>query len=97
MVARSLLKSSRPQNQDENEDKRVILLSATLLESLSEKRLEYENQPIQFTSEFEQNSQFAFINVQLSPFSRSISNLINNAAQAFQGNPGAVTLKLYTD
>ena len=99
-IINNLRKRSRTQTEgdlDEYEDKKVILLSAALIEVLSEKRLEYENEGVEFISEFAAGSEFVFINIQLSAFSRSLSNLLNNAKQAFDGKPGKVILKLNID
>lgn len=92
--------TSRGKHSEENnpdEMKQVILLSALVLQSIGEKSIEYTNKPIQFNQEFEKNAQFAFVKVQVSQLSRALSNLINNAIDAFDDKPGVVTLKLNID
>ncbi|MBY0377517.1 MAG: ATP-binding protein, partial [Gammaproteobacteria bacterium] len=46
---------------------------------------------------FDKDTQFAFIKMQLSAFKRMISNLNNNAADAFDNNPVQVALQLGSD
>jgi PAS domain S-box-containing protein len=86
--------SKKTETCDQTEEPQPVLLSATLLELVSEKKFEYENRAIQFESFFNEASQFVFIQVQLSSLKRMMSNLINNAVDAFDGREGIVTLKL---
>lgn len=67
-----------------------LLVSADLLEIITEKRYEYSQLPVGFISNFDNDSYFAFINVESQAFARSISNLINNAVDAFEGKGGEV-------
>jgi len=67
-----------------------LLVSADLLEIITEKRYEYSQLPVGFISNFDDDSYFAFINVESQAFARSLSNLINNAVDAFEGNGGQV-------
>jgi FixJ family two-component response regulator/anti-sigma regulatory factor (Ser/Thr protein kinase) len=52
---------------------------------------------IKFNSCFEPNSSFVFIKVDPSNFNRMISNLINNAVDAFEGKEGEIDLNLSLD
>lgn len=99
-ITNNLLNRYRPKKEGkakQDDSKQPVLLSATLMELLSEKKYQYQDMPIEFIAEFSQESQFAFINVQLSALKRAISNLINNAAHAFDSHPGTVYLKLDAD
>ncbi len=71
-----------------------ILLSASLLQILSQKKYQYKNTAVKFDYEFGDDSNFAFINIISSAFNRMISNLINNSVDAFKGGSGHVVLKL---
>ncbi len=77
---------------DAFEEKQPVLVSDILLDILTEKRFEYEGLPIKFDHNFK--DYFAFINAEPNAFKRSISNLINNAVDAFDGKEGVVTFKL---
>lgn len=109
IVFRNLLKKSRKivntlkkrgKNKDENNPDEVqqnILFSAFLIQSLDEKSIEYKEKSIEFNHEFEKQALFTFVEIQVSQVGRALSNLINNAVDAFEDNPGVVTLKLSTD
>lgn len=71
-----------------------MVISLAILEALSEKRYQYKNLPVKFNSSFEPGSNFAFIKINPSSFNRMVSNLINNAIEAFEGKEGMVDLKL---
>lgn len=99
-IANHLL--SQYQNQDavsdkESEISQAMLTSAILLELLTEKKYQYSNLPVKFDYDFTQESYFAFIKIQKSAFKRMISNIINNAVDAYDGKPGKIDLKLRTD
>ncbi|MGL6030280.1 MAG: PAS domain-containing sensor histidine kinase [Legionella sp.] len=70
------------------------LLSATLLELLTEKKFQYQDYPIHFDYHCEPGAQFAFITIEPSQFKRMISNLINNAVEALANQAGTVSLKI---
>lgn len=96
-IANNLLYQYRLDKQDvssESEEKRPILLSATLLQLLTEKKFQYQDSLVEFDCQFNQSGQFAFISIEPSSFKRMISNLINNAVDAFLGKSGVVTLKV---
>lgn len=80
-----------------DEVKKVILLSALLMQSLGEKSLEYTHKKIQFNREFKPESEFIFVSAQVSQLSRALSNLINNAVDAVDAKSAIVTIKLDVD
>lgn len=71
-----------------------LLVSADLLEIITEKRYEYSQLSVGFISNFSTDSYFAFISVDSQAFARSISNLINNAVDAFEGKGGEVVINV---
>lgn len=96
-IANNLLhqyKLETPELSQETEAREPILLSATLLQLLTEKKFEYQDSLIVFDCQFEDSAQFAFIEIELSAFTRMISNVINNAIEAREGKDCAVILKL---
>ena len=109
IVFRNLLKKSRKivntlkkrgKNKDKNNPDEIqqnVLLSAFLIQSLDEKSIEYKEKSIEFNHEFEKQALFTFVEIQVSQVGRALSNLINNAVDAFEDNPGVVTLELNTD
>lgn len=84
-------------SQEESDHTQDILISAVLLEIFTEKKYQYQHQSVKFDYDFSQSSYFAFIKIQLNAFRRMISNLINNAVDAFEGKPGHVFLRLDAD
>jgi len=81
--------------KDTSEQKREpILLSATLLQLLTEKKFQYKERSVKFSHEFSLAGEFAFIRIELTAFKRMISNLVNNAVDAFEGREGQVVVKL---
>lgn len=74
-----------------------ILVSLALSEILSVKKYQYKNLPVKFEPYFAIDSNFVFIHGNPTNFSRMISNLINNAVEAFDGNVGTVSLMLDLD
>lgn len=81
----------------EAKELRSILVSLALEEILSLKKSQYNNSLIKFNSCFEPTSSFVFIKADPSNFNRMISNLINNAVDAFEGKEGEIDLKLNLD
>jgi len=74
-----------------------ILLSATLLHLLTEKKFQYKERRVEFKYDFSLSGEFAFIRMDLTAFKRMISNLINNAVDAFERRSGKVVVKLDAD
>ncbi len=99
-IANHLLHEYRKKGADEaivHEERQAMLVSTVLLESLTHKKYQYEGLPIQFDYNFQPNTQFAFIEIQASAFKRMLSNLMNNAVDAFDGQHGTVGLQLEAD
>lgn len=72
-----------------------IWLLAPLLESiLSEKRLQFDGQPIQLEERFSSAGFFAFAEFDLKEMKRVLSNLINNAAEALSKTGGQIIIVL---
>ncbi len=78
----------------ETEERQPALVSAVLLQLLTDKKYQYQDLPIRFDHDFLQKAHFAFIKIDPSSFKRMISNLINNAVDAFDGTEGKVKVKL---
>ena len=85
-------------NKDsQDEPLQPFILALTLHNTIEETTLNFEHQKINFIEEFAPNSQIVFIEGQRYQIDRAITNLIRNAAQALDGNPGNVVLKLDSD
>lgn len=70
-----------------------VLVSDLISQLLSEKKVQYGNHAVKFEANIANNAQFAFIDIQNTEFRRSISNLINNAVDAFDNESrGLVTI-----
>ncbi len=99
-IANHLLSKYQKKETDnavEVEERQPIFVSAILLQLLAEKKYQYQKSPIKFGIHFNQNTHFSFIKIEPSAFKRMISNLINNAVDAFDNRPGQVDLKLEVD
>jgi PAS domain S-box-containing protein len=72
-----------PDLSGESEKSQPMLVSATLLQLLADKKYEYQNLSIKLDHDISQAGHFAFIKISISDFKRMISNLINNAKDAF--------------
>lgn len=86
-------------NPEENQDESISVFPPSLAihDAFAETRLNYDHQGINFIEEFNSNSQMVFIEGQRSQINRAITNLLRNAAQALDGKPGDVVLKLDSD
>ena len=97
-IANSLLRHYRPKDKDiwpsKNEGRQSVLVSALLLQLLTDKKYQYQNKAVKFTHDFTQQGNFAFIKIEPSALKRSISNLINNAVDAFEDRDGVITVRL---
>ncbi|MCD6045013.1 MAG: Histidine kinase [Gammaproteobacteria bacterium] len=99
-IANHLLHEYKKKGSDEvteHEACHPLLVSAALLESLTHKKYQYDKCPIQFDCTMALNAQFAFIKIQASAFKRMLSNLMNNAVDALEGQPGTIHLHLEAD
>lgn len=74
-----------------------VLLSALLLQLLTDKKYQYRDFEVKFDYEFNSDSYFSFIRISQSALKRMLSNLINNAVEAFDGRVGRVCLGLNSD
>ncbi|CAL7959834.1 Sensor protein [Gammaproteobacteria bacterium] len=79
------------------EEQKPIIVSLSLMQILSEKRVQNTGLLIDFTEDYSHDSMLAFIKVQPSHFKRMISNLFNNAIEALEGKKGTVHLSLSID
>jgi two-component system aerobic respiration control sensor histidine kinase ArcB len=94
-IANNLLsKYGDKEIEDHIEEQKPLLLSAVLLHLISDKKHQYKESGHKFYHDFTQIGQRAFIKIQQSLFKRMISNLINNAVDAFENMTGEVIIKL---
>ncbi|MCD6045042.1 MAG: hypothetical protein K0R48_205 [Gammaproteobacteria bacterium] len=70
------------------------LISAELLEIITEKKYEHSRLSIDFITRISPSGYFAFLNVDVQTFKRMMSNLINNAVEAFDGKIGEIITSL---
>ncbi len=99
-ITNHLLHQYKKKDTDEvvsHEERLAVLVATVLMESLTIKKYQYEGLPIHFDCNFAPNTQFAFIKIQASAFKRMLSNLMNNAVDAFEDKPGMVHLQLEAD
>jgi len=96
-IAYNLLKYSKPEHYTDALGKqnklKPVKVSADLMEIITEKRYEYSLHNIKFTSKFNNNNDI-IINLDSQAFKRSISNIINNAVDAFDNRAGEVIVSL---
>lgn len=81
----------------EFEERQPILVSTVLLETLTTKKYQYAKLSVKFDDHFEPNTHFLFIKIQASSFKRMLSNIINNAVDALEGEAGKIDLQLEAD
>ncbi len=97
-VANNLISHYQPKDKSaapEIEERQPLLVSDLLLKLVSEKKVQYLQQPVKFETEFADPAWFAFILVQKTEFRRAMSNLINNAVDALENREdGTVTVQL---
>ncbi len=93
-MSRNLLNKYNKKEGDDTtlEVAEPVLISVAILDLLTEKRYQFKDRSIRFEDAFE--DYFAFINVEPGAFSRMVSNIINNAVDAFDGKEGRVTVGL---
>ncbi len=72
--------------------KRSFIVSMALQQVLIEKKLEFEHKEIAFETDFEAKAAFSCLKMNISNFQRMLSNLINNAVDAFEGKPGKIKI-----
>jgi len=76
------------------EEREALLLSPVILQMLTDKKFQFQDTPVKFDQQFTQPGNFAWIKIEPSAFKRMLSNLINNAVDAFDQKEGEVTLHL---
>ncbi len=76
------------------EEAEPILLSPMILQMLTEKKYQYQHMAIKFDQHFSQPGKFSWVQLQPIAFKIMISNLINNAVDAFEQGIGKVTVYL---
>lgn len=99
-IANNLLSTYRKEEQraiSEIERRQPLLVSDLIVQLLSEKKAQYSNHAVRLETDIADEAQFAFAHMQVSQFRRALSNLINNAVDAMDGNNGLVTIKLTAD
>ena len=96
-IGAHLLSYHDKNKMEEHIKKQPVLLPLELLQVLSEKRYQNNGKPITFEHEFAANTDYLFIQVVPSALGRMLSNLMNNATDAFDGRAGKVILKLIED
>lgn len=100
-IANHLLNHYKKENKTQDEiiveSTEPTLLSVLLSQVLTDKKYQYRNLPIQWLEKISTNSYFAFVRAAPASFKRMLSNLINNAVDAFEGKSGNITIQLEAD
>ncbi|MCE3268873.1 MAG: hypothetical protein K0R49_1125 [Burkholderiales bacterium] len=95
-VANNLLNKVKPEdvNSDGTISRAPALISSDILDIVTEKKYEYSKLPIDFITKISQSGHFVFINIDTKSFKRMLSNLINNAVDAYEGRSGEIVVHL---
>lgn len=95
-IANNLLQQYKNTDVDTKSSAKIqTWLLAPLIESIvSEKRLQFEGQPIELTDSISSASFYAFAKVDANEMKRLLSNLINNAAEALPEKGGKIVVCL---
>jgi len=99
-IANNLIGSFRKKDGLDNsgtEQREPILVSSALLEILAEKKYQYQDRALKLDHQFSPAGNFAWISIKPTSLKRMMSNLINNAVDAFDGKPGRVTVEIDTN
>lgn len=67
---------------DDSNTVESLLVSATILQIITNKKFLYQNKHVYITSKIHENAQFAFIKVNQASLKRMLSNVLDNAAEA---------------
>ena len=86
----STYKKVESQSGHGTEPRQPLLISDLLVQLLSQKRVEYSSHAVKFETAIDLDAHFAFALMQHGQFSRSISNLINNAVDAVDGKRNGI-------
>lgn len=92
-IAWSLL-SKYKNKEDTSNNKSYIFLYSSLLELISEKRMEYSKYRIEFDINIESEDAFSLVFMNSVQLKRMLSNLINNAVNAILPNSGFIGITL---
>jgi len=93
----SNFKETEVESTVEVEEREAVLVSPEILQILTEKYYQYSDFSIVFTPQFTQAGHFCWIKIQPAAFKRMLSNVINNAVDAYDLKPGTVTVHLDAD
>jgi signal transduction histidine kinase len=94
-IANTLLNKYKQNEQHSaSMEKQHIFVSLALLETVYQKKREYGDKNIDIRYVPDTSINFTFIEGDQSNFRRMLSNLINNAVEAFEGKPGTVDIDL---
>lgn len=76
------------------EERETMLLSPVILQTLTDKKYQFQDMHVEFDHHFTQTGNFASIKTEPTAFKRMLSNIINNAVDALDGKQGEVVLHL---
>lgn len=93
----SRYKKSSAENLELRNAFQPTVLSLILAQIESEKKYEYKNLPLEFNLNIDLKDNFTSAKISPLSFKRMMSNLINNAVDAFDGKEGIINLKLESD
>ncbi|MDR1551618.1 MAG: PAS domain-containing sensor histidine kinase [Holosporaceae bacterium] len=71
-----------------------LLVHLALQEVIDQKKHRYNDMEMKFHYSYGDDTKFTFVKIDVSNFSRMISNLINNAVEAYDGKPGEIQIFL---
>jgi PAS domain S-box-containing protein len=96
-IAENLLQNWRlADDRDSNEENRIepVLLSLLFMQVVAGKRFQFQDSGIKFKLDVSQSGYFSCVKSNTSQFKRMLSNLINNAVAAYEGQEGEITCLL---
>lgn len=99
-IANNLLEKYKPRDEtkikggDVTDVKNTFQVLLALYEIVSEKKYEFQDVPVDIKISLSPTGYSSFIYAGEISFKRMISNLINNAVEAFEKTPGAVSINL---
>jgi signal transduction histidine kinase len=98
-IANNLLAQYRSENNthDVKNTLRTWLIAPVIENIMTEKRVQFENSQIELEMLIEPKAYFSFSKIDLNEIERVLSNLINNAAEAFLDAVGIIVISLETD
>lgn len=98
-IANNLLSEYKNENEENHKakEREPVIVSLVLSQLLADKKCQFKNLPVHFNYDFCPSCNFVFIKVEPTDFKRMLSNLINNAVEAFEGNAGNIDLMLQTE